>query len=192
MDDTYTLQQIQDIANDAAQAAVQADNSSISLGGIVSLCLQIILWGCIIISQRRGSKQNQDAAEKQLVQASDNAEEIKRQLADNTAKISENTEMLNKIDDTLEADTKVSVATARTALKSVYDRLLPNRRLTMTEKAMVTEMYNAYKSVTYPDGHHPNSWCDEIIRDIETWEVVPDGYTPTRLKTPSKAKKGRK
>lgn len=156
-----------------------------SIPNLIGSGVQILVWVILATLQVKGNRQGKKNTATQINSASGRADELKKL-------INQNTEALERVNEMLVEDTAVSVATARATLKSIYNRLSPNRRLTVTEKAMITEMYQAYKNVTYPDGHHPNSWCDEIIKEIDTWEVVPDNYSPprpTRRKTTTKATK---
>lgn len=137
--------------------------------GIVIALISAIASILVVVLQIRSSAQNKEATKKQKQQADDNTEDIK-------ALIEGTTRALEGVKDELQSNNRVTVATARTALKSVYDRLSPKRRLTVTEKSMIEEIYASYKSVTYSDGHHPNSWADAIVNDMRTWEVVPDNY----------------
>lgn len=137
--------------------------------GLIAVAVVSALASVLTVAlQMRGAAQNKKESDKHTEQTEETTEDIK-------TLIKKNLDALKRVEAGIDANNRVTVATARAALKSAYDRLAPENKITVTEKAMVEEMYAAYKAVTYPDGHHPNSWCDAIVEDIRTWEVVPDG-----------------
>ena len=129
-----------------------------AIASIITVALQI-----------RGANQNKVDNKAQKKIAQENASDIKDLLEDTIEKV-------NTIVDSQKANDAVSVATARSVIKRFHAQLAEERVITVSDKAMIMELYNAYKQITYPDGHHPNSWCDAAIKDMESWEVVPDNY----------------
>lgn len=172
----YTIQEVEVQPTTAAPATMGGVITAVALG-FFSMVASI----ATAYLQVRGAKQNKETADQHCEQLDTNKEIITKAIKDNT-------ETLAHLDENLTANNKVTVATARAALKSIYDRLVPNKVLTITEKSMIEEMYSAYKAVTYPDGHHPNSWADAIVQDMRSWKVVPDSERQKVIQQANKKK----
>lgn len=170
----YTIQEVEVTQptstppSDATSAVIIAVVSAIA--SITTVALQVL-----------GTRQNKKESDKHTEQADENAEDIKKLLKDNA-------DALKRIDTNLKANSQATVATARASIKRIYNQLAPERKITISDKAMVMELYHAYKGVVLPDGHIPNSFCDAAIKDIETWEVVPDGLIQASTKSNTRRK----
>lgn len=71
----------------------------------------------------------------------------------------------------LENNSRVTVATARSMISQVYTAHKNDQKISEKTWRNVLELHEAYKSVRI-DGHTPNSWCDQIVEEMKTWEKV--------------------
>lgn len=98
--------------------------------------------------------------------------ENKKLIEENRKLIAENTKVINELKAKLSANDVATVAVVRQNIRRMYYDLLPHKMISVVDLRALTEMYNAYKAVTLPDGHHPNSWCDALYNEMNTWEKV--------------------
>lgn len=106
--------------------------------------------------------------------AKENAELAK----ENHRLIGENMKLTTELKDRLAANDVATVSVVRNNLRDIYYKIRPYGMISDTDYRAVTELYNAYKSVILPDGHHPNSWCDALYEEMQTWkrvETYPNG-----------------
>lgn len=106
-------------------------------------------------------------------------EEIKQAIAHNT-KVAEEAKTeatrtrneVKAVSEQLAANDVVTVSVVRQEIRQLYYQLLPHKMISVVDFRALNEMYEAYKAVTLPDGHHPNSWCDALYNEMQTWEKV--------------------
>lgn len=132
------------------------------------------------------NKEDKDKREKrQTAQLDNRTADISKQIEANTelAKenhrlITENAALIAEMKERLAANDVATVSVVRNNLRDIYYKIRPYGMISDTDYRAVTELYNAYKSVTLPDGHHPNSWCDALYEEMQTWkrvETYPNG-----------------
>lgn len=155
------------------------------------------------------NKEDKDKREKrQTAQLDASTSGITKQIEANTELAKENHRLINEnmkltaeLTARLAANDVATVSVVRNNLRDIYYKIRPYGMISDTDYRAVTELYNAYKSVTLPDGHHPNSWCDALYEEMQTWkrvETYPNGMhhistAPMELpKEKSTNKKGKK
>lgn len=155
------------------------------------------------------NKEDKDKREKrQTAQLDASTSGITKQIEANTELAKENHRLINEnmkltaeLTARLAANDAATVSVVRNNLRDIYYKIRPYGMISDTDYRAVTELYNAYKSVTLPNGHHPNSWCDALYQEMQTWkrvETYPNGMhhistAPMELpKEKSTNKKGKK
>lgn len=137
--------------------------------GLIAVAVVSALASVLTVAlQMRGAAQNKKESDKHTEQTEESTDDIKKL-------IKENTTALNNVNENLQANSRATVANARASLRRIYNQLAPRKKISVSDKAMVMELYNAYKGIKMPDGHVPNGFCDAAVKDIETWDIVPDG-----------------
>lgn len=129
-----------------------AVSSWVTIAGTLITTAGTVLVALITTKTRREQKHIQRETE-------DNAEDNKQ-------------EILGAIDELktgLQNNSRVTVANARALISQVYTANKDKREITEKAWRNVLELHEAYKSVTI-DGHTPNSWCDQIVEEMKTWE----------------------
>lgn len=132
------------------------------------------------------NKEDKDKREKrQTAQLDASTSGITKQIEANTELAKENHRLINEnmkltaeLTARLAANDAATVSVVRNNLRDIYYKIRPYGMISDTDYRAVTELYNAYKSVTLPDGHHPNSWCDALYQEMQTWkrvETYPNG-----------------
>lgn len=132
------------------------------------------------------NKEDKDKREKrQTAQLDASTSGITKQIEANTELAKENKRLINEnmkltaeLTARLAANDAATVSVVRNNLRDIYYKIRPYGMISDTDYRAVTELYNAYKSVTLPDGHHPNSWCDALYQEMQTWkrvETYPNG-----------------
>lgn len=94
--------------------------------------------------------------------------------------INRNSTKIDKLTAKLSANDMATVSSLRQNIRHMYYELLPYKMISVVDLRALDEMYQAYKGVTLPDGHHPNSWCDALYAEMSGWEKV-EVY-PNRIK----------
>lgn len=132
------------------------------------------------------NKEDKDKREKrQTAQLDASTSGITKQIEANTELAKENHRLINEnmkltaeLTARLATNDVATVSVVRNNLRDIYYKIRPYGMISDTDYRAVTELYNAYKSVTLPDGHHPNSWCDALYEEMQTWkrvETYPNG-----------------
>lgn len=132
------------------------------------------------------NKEDKDKREKrQTAQLDASTSGITKQIEANTELAKENHRLINEnmkltaeLTARLAANDAATVSVVRNNLRDIYYKIRPYGMISDTDYRAVTELYNAYKSVTLPNGHHPNSWCDALYQEMQTWkrvETYPNG-----------------
>lgn len=98
-------------------------------------------------------------------------------------------QVVNEMAERQSANDVVTVAVVRQNIRMMYYELLPHKMISVVDLRALDEMYHAYKAVTLPDGHHPNSWCDALYEEMRQWEKVE--IYPEHLKHLNTTKKGK-
>ena len=83
-------------------------------------------------------------------------------------------EILGAIDEIkagLENNSRVTVANARAMISQVYTANKERKAISEKTWRNVLELHDAYKAVKI-DGHAPNSWCDQIVDEMRSWEKL--------------------
>lgn len=80
-------------------------------------------------------------------------------------------ERLDKIEQELKANSKVTTANARGMVSQVYTQYKTKKALPEKTWQNVMDLYGAYKSEII-DGHVPNSWCDALVEEMKTWDKI--------------------
>lgn len=155
------------------------------------------------------NKEDKDKREKRQSQQLDQSTsalgkqiEANTELAkENHRLIKENTTLIQELTERLSANDVVTVSVARNAMRDLYYKIRPYKMISDTDYRAITELYNAYKGVVLPDGHSPNSWCDQLYHEMGEWkrvETYPNGMhhiTTAPMEIPkekSTNKKGKK
>lgn len=132
------------------------------------------------------NKVDKDKREKrQSNQLDERTSDITKQIAANTELAKENKRLINEnmkltteLTARLAANDVATVSVVRNNLRDIYYKIRPYGMISDTDYRAITELYTAYKSVTLPDGHHPNSWCDALYEEMKGWkrvETYPNG-----------------
>lgn len=131
-----------------------ATSSWITIVGTLITTAGTVLVALITTKTRRDQKsiqrQTEDAAE-------DNKKEI-----------------LGAIDELqagLDNNSRVTVANARAVIGRIYAEHKDAKKISAQTWSQIMELHDAYKSVKI-DGHTPNSWCDQLVEEMKTWEKV--------------------
>lgn len=135
--------------NEAATAS-----SWITIIGTLITTAGTVLVALITSKTRRDQKNIQREAE-------DNAEDNKK-------------EILGAIDELqagLNNNSRVTVANARAVIGRIYADHKDQKRISAQTWSQIMELHDAYKGVKI-DGHTPNSWCDQLVAEMKTWEKV--------------------
>lgn len=135
--------------NEAATAS-----SWITIIGTLITTAGTVLVALITSKTRRDQKNIQREAE-------DNAEDNKK-------------EILGAIDELqagLDNNSRVTVANARAVIGRIYAEHKDQKRISAQTWSNIMELHDAYKSVKV-DGHTPNSWCDQLVEEMKTWEKL--------------------
>lgn len=125
-----------------------------------------------LIAQFILSNRSKTDKKQQTEELGDKIEENNRLVRENKALIESNTKAIQELKDKLSANDVATVAVVRQNIRKLYYDLQPYRMITITDYRALNEMYNAYKGVTLPNGHHPNSWCDALYEEMSSWERV--------------------
>lgn len=83
-------------------------------------------------------------------------------------------EILGAIDELqagLDNNSRVTVANARAVIGRIYAEHKDAKKISAQTWSNIMELHDAYKSVKI-DGHAPNSWCDQLVEEMKTWEKV--------------------
>lgn len=104
------------------------------------------------------------------------ANRTKKDKNDQTKEIKDaiegNTQEIREIKERLAVNDMATVSSVRQQIRKLYYARLPYKTISTVDFRALDEMYTAYKAVTLPDGHHPNSWCDSLYNEMCTWEKV--------------------
>lgn len=125
-----------------------------------------------LIAQFILSNRSKTDKKQQTEELGDKIEENNRLVRENKALIESNTKAIQELKDKLSANDVATVAVVRQNIRKLYYDLQPYQMITITDYRALNEMYNAYKGVTLPNGHHPNSWCDALYEEMSSWERV--------------------
>lgn len=142
------------------------------------IVLGIIGLGGIYLQTRISGKSKKDKEEQtatlttKIEQNTTLVKANKELIEENRTIIKQNRDTIKTLIERLEANDTVTVAIVRQNIRRMYYELLPHKVISVVDLRALTEMYNAYKAVTLPDGHHPNSWCDALYNEMITWEKV--------------------
>ena len=71
----------------------------------------------------------------------------------------------------LAANNRATVATTRGLVSNAYWQYKDKKAIPEQVMHNIMDLYEAYKGVTI-DGHVPNSWCDALIEEMKTWEII--------------------
>ena len=118
-----------------------------------------------LIAQFILSNRSKTDKKQQTEELGDKIEENNRLVRENKALIESNTKAIQELKDKLSANDVATVAVVRQNIRKLYYDLQPYQMITITDYRALNEMYNAYKGVTLPNGHHPNSWCDALYEE---------------------------
>lgn len=125
-----------------------------------------------LIAQFILSNRSKTDKKQQTEELGDKIEENTRLARENKALIEANTKTIQELKDKLSANDVATVAVVRQNIRKLYYKLQPYQMISITDYRALNEMYNAYKGVTLPDGHHPNSWCDALYEEMSSWKRV--------------------
>lgn len=125
-----------------------------------------------LIAQFILSNRSKTDKKQQTEELGDKIEENTRLVRENKALIEANTRTIQELKDKLSANDVATVAVVRQNIRKLYYGLQPYQMISITDYRALNEMYNAYKGVTLPDGHHPNSWCDALYEEMSSWKRV--------------------
>lgn len=125
-----------------------------------------------LIAQFILSNRSKTDKKQQTEELGDKIEENNRLVRENKALIESNTKAIQELKDKLSANDVATVAVVRQNIRKLYYDLQPYQMISNTDYRALNEMYNAYKGVTLPNGHHPNSWCDALYEEMSSWERV--------------------
>lgn len=125
-----------------------------------------------LIAQFILSNRSKTDKKQQTEELGDKIEENNRLVRENKALIESNTKAIQELKDKLLANDVATVAVVRQNIRKLYYDLQPYQMITITDYRALNEMYNAYKGVTLPNGHHPNSWCDALYEEMSSWKRV--------------------
>ena len=125
-----------------------------------------------LIAQFILSNRSKTDKKQQTEELGDKIEENNRLVRENKALIESNTKAIQELKDKLSANDVATVAVVRQNIRKLYYDLQPYQMITITDYRALNEMYNAYKGVTLPNGHHPNSWCDALYEEMSSWKRV--------------------
>lgn len=125
-----------------------------------------------LIAQFILSNRSKTDKKQQTEELGDKIEENTRLARENKALIETNTKTIQELKDKLSANDVATVAVVRQNIRKLYYKLQPYQMISITDYRALNEMYNAYKGVTLPDGHHPNSWCDALYEEMSSWKRV--------------------
>lgn len=117
----------------------------------------------------RKHKEGKDEQTKELKEAIKRSED-KADAALNEAQKANN--VLGEVKAQLTINDTVTVTSVRQQIRRLYHERHKEKTISLVDYSALVEMYNAYKSVTLPDGHHPNSWCDALYEEMCGWERV--------------------
>lgn len=125
-----------------------------------------IIAQCYFAKRSKKDKNDQTAKLEKVL------EENKKITLDNKHLVEKNCKIINELKKQLSANDIVTVSVVRQNIRRMYYELLPHKVISLVDYRALNEMYNAYKAVTLPDGHHPNSWCDALYKEMSEWEKV--------------------
>lgn len=125
-----------------------------------------------LIAQFILSNRSKTDKKQQTEELGDKIEGNNRLVRENKALIESNTKAIQELKDKLSANDVATVAVVRQNIRKLYYDLQPYQMITITDYRALNEMYNAYKGVTLPNGHHPNSWCDALYEEMSSWKRV--------------------
>lgn len=142
-----------------------------------------LVFQCVFANRHKKEGDERSAKTNSNLQSAtdklENAVEENTNLAkENQKLIKSNIDAIAEIKDRLATNDVATVSVVRNNLRDIYYKIRPYGMISDTDYRAVTELYNAYKSVTLPDGHHPNSWCDALYQEMQTWkrvETYPNG-----------------
>ena len=83
-------------------------------------------------------------------------------------------EILGAIDELkagLDNNSRVTVANARAVIGRIYAEHKGAKQISAQTWSQIMELHDAYKRVQI-DGHTPNSWCDQLVEEMKTWEKL--------------------
>lgn len=99
-------------------------------------------------------------------------ERVENSVNTNTQYSKDNKKLMEDLRDNQNCNDVATVAVVRESIRRMYYELLPYKIISIVDFRSLTEMYRAYKGVTLPDGHHPNSWCDALYNEMNSWDKV--------------------
>lgn len=114
-------------------------------------------------------KRDKEDQTKTLEQAINRVEDKADAAAQNAKNANEN---ILEVKEKLGINDRVTVSAVRQQIRQMYYAHKKEKQLSLVDYRALNEMYNAYKAVTLPDGHHPNSWCDALYEEMSGWERV--------------------
>lgn len=135
--------------NEAATAS-----SWITIIGTLITTAGTVLVALITSKTRRDQKNIQREAE-------DNAEDNKKEILG----------AIDELQSGLNNNSRVTVANARAVIGRIYADHKDQKRISAQTWSQIMELHDAYKGVKI-DGHTPNSWCDQLVEEMKTWEKV--------------------
>lgn len=155
-----------------------------------------LVFQCVFANRHKKEGEERSAKTNSNLQSAtdklENAVEENTILAkENQKLIKSNIDAIAEIKDKLATNDVATVSVVRNTLRDIYYKDRPYKVISDTDYRAVTELYNAYKAVTLPDGHHPNSWCDALYKEMQTWERVesyPDNAQHISTRPLSKAR----
>jgi hypothetical protein len=131
-----------------------ATGSWITIIGTLITTAGTVLVALITTKTRRDQKTIQREAE-------DAAEDNKKEILG----------AIDELQSGLENNSRVTVANARAVIGRIYAEHKDAKRISAQTWSQIMELHDAYKSVKI-DGHTPNSWCDQLVEEMKTWEKL--------------------
>ena len=131
-----------------------ATSSWITIIGTLITTAGTVLVALITTKTRRDQKTIQREAE-------DAAEDNKKEILG----------AIDELQSGLENNSRVTVANTRAVIGRIYAEHKDAKRISAQTWSQIMELHDAYKSVKI-DGHTPNSWCDQLVEEMKTWEKL--------------------
>lgn len=111
---------------------------------------------------------------------------ITSDIHDTSAVIKENSKLIRELKKSVELNTKeiasikkglsvndrVSIASARSIIKRVYNENRDKKIISYADLEMLEELYSSYKGVKLEEGNTPDGYADACMDDIRTWQRV--------------------
>lgn len=125
-----------------------------------------------IVAQCYFANKNKQGKNKQTEEITKEIRQSREEAAAARAEAAQTREEVKAVREQLSTNDVVTVSVARQEIRHMYYQLLPHKMISIVDARALNEMYEAYKAVTLPNGHHPNSWCDSLYNEMQSWEKV--------------------